>query len=465
MNEQLRAQVALQQETISKLEARLKDLEGQIAKNSRNSSKPPSSDGPKKPRPRSLRSKGKRKSGGQQGHKGHTLEKTDKPDHIVNHAVDECSNCHSDLSHKPATDVEKRQVFDLPPPSEIESTEHQVECKQCDRCGHVNKAAFPDGVNAPVQYGPRLKAIVGYLRQYQLLPSLRTCELLWDVHKVRISEGTLANILASLDEIVAEPVEKIAQAIQAAPVANFDETGCSVNGKRNWLHVACTEKLTHYQVHPKRGTEATEEIGILPKFSGRAIHDHWKPYFTYTTCKHGLCNAHHLRELIFVHEQHGQRWAQRMIDCLLVIKKAVDECRTDHLRKSKIRAFEALYQEALNEGYVENPLPEQAPLGEKKRGRPKKTKPRNLLERLDAYRKETLAFMYDFNVPFDNNQAERDVRMTKVQQKISGTFRTTAGANAFCRTRSYISTAKKNAVNILDAIRDAFLGAPYIPQT
>ena len=273
VNEQLRAQVAQQQETIEKLETRLKELEDQIAKNSRNSSKPPSSDGPKKPSPRSLRPKGKRKSGGQQGHKGHTLEKTDQPDHIVTHWVDECSNCHCDLSDKPATDVEKRQVFDLPPPPEIESTEHQAERKQCDQCGHLNKAEFPDRVNAPVQYGPRVKAIVEYLRQYQLLPSLRTCELLWDVHKVRISEGTLANILASFDEIVEEPVEKIAQAIQAASVAHFDETGCSVNGKRNWLHVSSTEKLTHYQVHAKRGTEATEEIGILPNFSAVRVNE------------------------------------------------------------------------------------------------------------------------------------------------------------------------------------------------
>lgn len=460
---ELSRQVDVLQARTVELEARVKDLEGQLAKNSRNSSKPPSSDGPKKP-PRSLRQRGKRKPGGQKGHPGHTLEMVDDPDHTVVHRVETCSACGCDLTDEPSGEVEKRQVFDLPPPQGLESTEHQAESKDCPRCGHVNKAAFPTGVNAPVQYGLRVKALGAYLREYQLLPSQRTCELLWDVHGFRMSEGTLATIIESLSDILEEPVEKIADAIKSSAVAHFDETSCSVKGKRHWLHVSSTQTLTHYHIHKKRGNEATDEIGILPEFSGRAIHDHWKPYFTYK-CEHGLCNAHHLRELIFVHEHHGQQWAEHMIDCLLSIKEAVDLARseTDLLAEEQIDAFESRYQQIIDAGYSENPLPEEPSGKKKKRGRRKKTKPRNLLERLDEYRKETLAFMYDFNVPFDNNQAERDARMTKVQKKISGTFRSEDGATAFCRIRGYVSTARKNGLNALDALQNALGGTPFLP--
>ena len=448
---------------VDQLGERVKALEGQLATNSRNSSKPPSSDGPRKPKPRSLRRRGERKPGGQKGHPGHTLKSVEHPDHTVVHRVGECEECHAPLGDERPTETHKRQVFDLPPPQALESTEHQAEIKRCPHCGHVNKAAFPEGVNAPVQYGPRVKAIAVYLRQYQLLPSQRTCELFSDLFSCELSEGTLANILEAAHGLLAEPVAEIARQITAAPVAHFDETGCSVNARRQWLHVACTDKLTYYQVHPKRGTEAMDHIGILPKFTGRAIHDHWKPYLTYL-CDHGLCNAHHLRELVFVHEQHAQSWAEHMIECLLAIKETVDQARTttDRLSERQIRDFEARYQRVLDEGYAENPLPTPPP-GKKKRGRRKKTKPRNLLERLDDYRTQTLAFMYDFNVPFDNNQAERDGRMVKVQQKISGTFRSEAGAGAFCRIRSYISTVRKHAVNVIEAMLGAFVRNAFVP--
>jgi transposase len=447
---------------VDRLAERLKELERQLATNSTNSSKPPSSDGPHKPKPRSLRPRGQRKPGGQKGHQGHTLKMVEHPDHTIVHRVDECEKCGASLAgHKP-TRVDKRQVFDAPPPPALEVTEHQAETKPCPQCGHVNKAAFPEGVKAPAQYGPRVKAVVTYLRQYQLVPSQRTCELVSDLFSWNLSEGTLTNILEAAAGILAEPVAEIARDITAAPVAHFDETGCSVNAKRQWLHVACTDKLTHYQAHPKRGTEAMDHIGILPNFTGRAIHDHWKPYFTYP-CEHGLCNAHHLRELIFVHEQHGQSWAEHMIDCLLAIKETVEKARntTDHLPQEQIRQFEARYQRILDEGYAQNPLPQRPP-GKKKRGRQKKSKPRNLLERLDQFRKEALAFMYDFNVPFDNNQAERDGRMMKVQQKISGTFRSEAGAEGFCRVRSYISTVRKHAVNVIEALLNAFVCKPFV---
>jgi len=447
---------------IRALEERVQSLENQLAKNSRNSSKPPSSDGFKKPAPKSLRKKGKRKSGGQPGHTGHTLNMADKPDHTEVHRVKECEHCGRCLANQSADGVEKRQVHDLPPLRLI-VTEHQAETKTC-ACGHLNKAAFPEGVNAPVQYGERIKAAAVYLKNYQYLPYDRTCELLNDFFGCPMSEGTLANIIAQSHELAANPVTKIKDLIKLAAVAHFDETGSRVEGKLWWMHSASTAQATYYDVHRKRGSEAIDEIGILSDFLGRAIHDFWKPYFGYD-CLHGLCNAHHLRELIFVHEQHQQDWADRMIDCLLDIKDAVDQAKqtTDHLPEKQIQIFEARYQQVLDEGYAQNPLPPLSPHAKKKRGRRKKTKPRNLLERLDEHRAEALAFMYDFNVPFDNNQAERDLRMMKVQQKISGMFRTEDGAKAFCRIRSYISTARKNAVGAMDALTRLFSGNPFVP--
>lgn len=447
---------------IRALEERVQSLENQLAKNSRNSSKPPSSDGFKKPAPKSLRKKGKRKSGGQPGHTGHTLKMADKPDHSEVHRVKECEHCGRSLADLSADSVEKRQVHDLPPLRLI-VTEHQAETKTC-ACGHLNKAAFPDGVNAPVQYGEGIKAAAVYLKNYQFLPYDRTCELLNDVFGCPMSEGTLANIIAQSHTLAADPVKKIKELIEQAAVAHFDETGSRVDGKLWWLHSASTAQATYYDIHRKRGSEAIDAIGILPDFLGRAIHDFWKPYFGYD-CFHGLCNAHHLRELIFVHEQHQQDWADHMIDGLLDIKDAVDLAKqsTDHLDRRQLHTFEARYQQILDEGYAQNPLPPLPRNATKKRGRRKKTKARNLLERLDEHRDEALAFMYDFNVPFDNNQAERDLRMMKVQQKISGMFRTEDGAKAFCRIRSYISTARKNAVGAMDALTRLFSGNPFVP--
>ncbi len=410
----LKAENAALRSECQALRDRVQTLEEQIAKNSRNSSKPPSTDGFRKPSPKSLRKKGQRKSGGQPGHTGHTLKKVENPDHIQVHHVDECECCRRSLTDQLADSVEKRQVHDLPP-RRIIVTEHQAEIKMCD-CGHLNKAAFPEGVNAPVQYGSGVKAAAVYLKNYQFLPFERTCELLSDLFGFW------------------------------------------------WLHVASTPLGTYYDIHRKRGGEAIDEIGILPGFIGRAVHDFWKPYFGYS-CLHGLCNAHHLRELIFVHEQHQQDWADHMIDCLLEIKDAVDQARetTDHLDEKQIQDFERRYQQVLDEGYAQNPLPTLPPSARKKRGRRKKSKSRNLLERLDDHRKEALAFMYDFEVPFDNNLAERDIRMMKVQQKISGMFRTEERAKAFCRFRSYISTARKNAVGAMDALTRLFSGNPFVP--
>ncbi len=444
------------------LEQRVKELADQLAKNSHNSSKPPSTDGFQKPAPKSLREKSTRPSGGQPGHPGQTLAMVEKPDFTEPHRIDRCACCGRSLANRPPDGIEKRQVHDLPPMRLI-VTEYQAEMKRCP-CGHMNKAVFPEGVSAPVQYGPGLKAAAVYLNNYQFLPYARTCELLVDLFGCSISQGTLANIIGECHERLEQPVERIKERIAQTPVAHFDESGSRVEGKLWWLHAASTPTATYYDIHPKRGSEALDAIGILPDFIGRAIHDFWKPYFGYA-CAHGLCNAHHLRELVFVHEQHHQDWAKAMIDCLLDIKQVVAQARptVDHLTKTQLHAFEARYQSILDEGYAANPLPSSPAQAEKKRGRRKKTKPRNLLERLDQHRQETLAFMYDFGVPFDNNLAERDIRMMKVQQKISGLFRSEKGAQAFCRIRSYISTARKNAMSAMDAIIHAFTGNPFVP--
>jgi len=441
-------------------ERRVKQLEDQLAKNSRNSSKPPSTDGFKKPEPKSLREKSARPSGGQPGHAGQTLARVENPDQVELHRVERCECCGRTLTSRPPDGVEKRQIHDLPPLRLI-VTEHQAEMKHCP-CGHTNKAAFPEGVNAPAQYGPGVKAAAVYLKNYQFLPYERTCELMGDFFGCAMSEGTLANLIGECHERLEAPVQQIKEQITGTPVAQFDESGSRVENKLWWIHVASTANATYYDIHPKRGSEALDDIGILPHYAGRAIHDFWKPYFGYE-CAHGLCNAHHLRELIFVHEQHRQDWADTMIDFLLEIKAEVARTRpTAHsLTKTQLRAFEDRYQIILDEGYVQNPLTP-APVS-RKRGRRKKTKPRNLLERLDGHRREALAFMYDFDVPFDNNLSERDIRMMKVQQKISGMFRSQAGAKAFCRIRSYISTARKNALGALNAITRIFAGNPFVP--
>lgn len=450
-------------EALLEMDGRISSLEDQLAKNSRNSSKPSSTDGFRKPAPKSLRSRGERPVGGQPGHPGHTLKMVANPAKTVVHPVNSCAVCGNDLQGEEPSGVEKRQVFDLPP-IVLEVTEHQAETKVCAHCGTINKAAFPEGVNAPVQYGPRLQATAVYLKDYQLLPYQRTAEMMEDLFDCPVSEGTVVQITQDYSQLLDEPLEQIKQVVTAAPVASFDETGCSVEGKRQWLHVASTPEATYFGVHPTRGAEATDEIGILPHFTGRAIHDFWPPYFTYT-CDHGLCNAHHLRELTFVHEQYDQPWAKDMIDCLLDMKAAVEEAKvdSDHIPEEQRADFETRYQQILDTGYALNPLPADPTTGPKKRGRRKKTRTINLLERLDKHREEVWAFVDDFNVPFDNNLAERDVRMMKVQQKISGTFRSTDGAKDFCRIRSYISTARKNAHSAIDAIVLALNGTPFVP--
>ena len=441
------------------LEERLEDLEARLNNNSRNSSKPPSTD--EFVKPKSQRKKSGKSSGGQKGHKGNTLKMSDTPDHRVVHTVDNCQSCGLSLEEVLPNCAEKRQVYDLPP-LQVEVTEHIVQSKVCPFCGKENKACFPEQVTHPVQYGRNLKGLLVYLNQYQMLPYERLVELFSDLFNHPISEGTLYNTNRTVYEALKLTEDEIVEQLINSTTVHFDETGMRVEGKRQWMHVASTEKLTHYAYHTKRGSEATDAIGILPEFQGTAVHDFWKSYLNYK-CSHALCNAHHIRELTGIMELTGQKWPQEMIDLLLEIKEAVEnrKAQAKELYPKQIVAFEQKYDEILQKGFLVNP----PPVKERgKRGRPKQSKAKNLLDRLQGYRKETLAFMYDFQVPFDNNLAERDLRMVKVKQKISGVFRSNYGAKMYCRIRGYISTARKNSVPVLAAIKSALEGNPFVPN-
>lgn len=450
------------EEQVASQAALIQDLQDQLAKNSGNSGKPPSSDGLKKPRTRSLRKKSGRQSGGQKGHKGHTLKMVQQPDHIERHAVCVCPHCATDLQAVEASDVEKRQVFDIPP-VHLEVTEHQAAVKCCPGCGKTVKGTFPAAVPQPVQYGPRLKAQAVYLNNYQLIPLARTCELFEDFYGHAPSEAFVVDANAIFVEQSAPSLAQIKAQIIAADVAHFDESGVRVESCLHWLHVGSTERLTYYAVHRKRGQEGMRDIGILSVFGGRAMHDHWKSYLTFDHCQHAFCNAHHLRELQFIVDQYDQSWAHELAQLLLDIKAEIETAppKWTTLPPDRLAHYEQCYDDLLQQGFAANPPPDTPP--PKKRGRIKQSPPKNLLDRLLKYKAETLVFMHDFRVPFDNNLAERDVRMIKVKQKISGTFRTRAGADTFCAIRSYISTVRKHGDSVIQALYDALLGHPFIP--
>lgn len=445
------------------LEAENQELRGKLAKNSQNSSKPPSTDGYKKPKPKSLRKPSGKKSGGQKGHTPARLERVENPDHTILHPVLNCQECGHSLKQNPVSGHRSRQVIDLPP-LKLEVTEHQVELKLCPDCGCQNEGVFPAEAKTSVQYGSRIKSLLVYLNQYQLLPYERTVQLVEDLFSRTISQGTLYDWNRACFENLESSEERIRQAILASEVVHFDETGIRKQGKLHWLHAASTEQLTFYGLHARRGKEAMDELGILPHYTGRAVHDHWKSYFTFS-CEHSLCNAHHLRELTYLAEQEKQDWAKPMIALLLEAKKASESMPENCLAEgsSELTSILLRYDALIQEGLAQNlPSPEEKS-GKKKRGRPKQSKAKNLLDRLRDFKDQVLAFLVHPRVPFDNNQGERDLRMAKLKQKISGCFRGPDGGKIFSRIRGYVSTLRKNDLNILAGIQSAFDKSPILP--
>jgi transposase len=458
------AVVALIQETFLVFAERIQKLEDQLAKNSSNSGKPPSSDGYEKPAPKSRRKRSGKKSGGQVGHPGHTLEMVAEPDKVEPHPVNCCVHCHTSLKKEKVVRIERRQVFDLPKVC-LEVTEHQAEVKMCPKCQQPTTGKFPLEVSQPTQYGKKIKSQMAYFHEYQLLPLKRTQETFKDLYNQSVGEGTIVSACKELALKVKPANEAIKKHLTYNELVEcFDETGMRIKGALHWLHVACTRLLTYYEVHKKRGRKAMDAIGILPNFTGRAIHDGLKAYFQYPQLRHGLCNAHHSRELDFLEEYHPQKWVIELSDLIMEIKAAVDTAK----KKSKTKLspktlanFSAQYGALLKQGFKKNPPPKVE--GPVRRGRPKQGVAKNLLDRLLDHKEAVLAFMYDFNVPFDNNQAERDVRMMKVKQKISGCFRSDHGSETFCAIRAYISTARKNDQPVLDVLHAAFENHPFIP--
>lgn len=460
------AVIALFHDVIGQIDRRLQAMEDRVVKNSKNSGKPPSSDGLNKPAPKSGRKRHGRKTGGQVGHEGQTLKAVSKPDHVKVHVVKECEHCHKPMHKTKVLRYEKRQVFDIPP-VRMEVTEHRAEVKHCLSCGKESKGVFPQEVSQPVQYGKEVKAKATYLNQYQLIPLERVSETFEDFYGQGLADGTIVDVCQE----AAEKVRKVMAAVkkhltELEKVVHFDETGLRINLKLNWLHVASTEKLTYYEVHSKRGKEAMDAIGILANLFGRAIHDGLQSYFGYENKAHGLCNEHHRRELEFLAERYPQEWVRDFTDLLFEIKDAVDLARPTQpsLSEAQLLAFNLRYDEIVEQGLLANPPPEETLKEKKTRGRKKQSPPKNLLDRLRDHKFAVLAFMHDFNVPFDNNQAERDIRMMKVKQKISGCFRSERGAKTFALVRAYISTARKNKQNVLQALRLAFADKPFLPN-
>jgi len=450
----LRTEVVGLKAEVANLQAEIVGLRGQLAKNSRNSSIPSSAEGLKKTK--SMRKKGSRPPGGQPGHKGSTLKQVTHPDHVVDHPLPGvCDACGEMLVGKATTEV--RQVFDLPPVV-IEVTEHRIHQLRCS-CGKLHRSEFPADVTAPVQYGSGVKALAVYLTQHHMLPVARTTQLLGDLYGVPISTGTVQGMIAEAGTILAPTVDRIADAVALATVAGADESGFRVAGKLNWLHTAVTDALTWLGIHAKRGKIALEDFGLLYRFKGTLVHDGWASYRE-LDCTHALCNAHHLRELTFVHEECGQPWAKHMIDFLIAAHHETVAAQGQPLAAIRIQTLCADYQAILAEAAAANP--EKPASG--KRGRAAQSVPFNLYRRLRNHADDVLRFITDPLVPFSNNLAEQAIRMPKVKQKIAGCFRTTEGAQTFCTIRSYLATLQKQHIDLFSSLVQAFRGNVPQPQ-
>lgn len=440
--------INLLEEEIRRLKVR---LDKYTKKNSRNSHKSSSTD-QGNDKTLSLRTKSGKKPGGQPGHKGHNLKFSKTPDEILYYPVTQCACCGCQLDQKPK-DLDKKQVFEIPKPK-ISITEHQAEIKTCDNCGTTNIAQIPSWIISKTQYGPEAKSLMVYLSQYQLLPYYRIRVLLKTIYNHLISAGTVYNAVKENGKKLQTIDQNMEQLLVKSPILHGDESGINIANDKHWLHVASNETITHYNIHKSRGFEAMEDIGIFKQYQGIMIHDHWRSYFRYTKAGHSLCNAHHLRELKYINEVQGLKWAKTMSGLLIEIydrkQQSISHGRHKFYRKTKMKFIER-YMDIISSGQREQSV--RGTLDSK-----------NLLKRLKEHYQETLLFMENYKVPFTNNQGERDIRMIKVHQKITGGFRTVSGAKTFCINRGVISTAIKNGKNILHILRQAFLGKLTLPQ-
>jgi len=449
------------------------EVTAEVKRDSHNSGLPPALDLPGAKaanavrRTRSLRRKSGKHVGGQVGHRGATLHQVEFPDRLRVHAPQHCRECKASLAECSVVGYSRRQVFDLPPVV-LEITEHWAQVKRCDSCGVRTKAGFPRGVNAPVQYGQRVRAVATYLHKYQLLPFARTSEAMRDLFACSISPGTVETTRHRAAAKLVGVEEQIKTGIKAAAVMGADETGLRVAGKSHWIHVARTDALTHYGYDARRGKMAMDAIGILPQYQGVCVRDGWFSYDEYRQATHALCNVHLLRELVYVEEvsaEQGQ-WTRPLAKLLLDIKATVERAKGQgetKLSDEQLLLFTTRYDRLVKRAARLNPPAKaEKPDPLSKRYRVVKVKRRDpaspLIYRLDTKREQVLRFMTDFRVPFDNNGSERDIRMVKLQQKIGGCFRTPTGAEAFCRIRSYLSSARKQGHSPLTALERAFAG-------
>ena len=460
---EFQAKVDQFEKKIDRLEQENATLRSRLDKNSKNSSKPPSSDGFSKPasRNRSLRERSGKPQGKQAGVPGVSLPMTPTPDRILRHEPSNCRGCGNPLHLIPGSISAKRQVIDLPP-IQVETVEHQRIEKRCP-CDTVTTGMFPTEVKCAVSYGPRLHAVGAYLLNVHYLPVARTAALFRDLFHLKVSTGWVSSLGQKTSTLLADTVTSIKQAVTASPVAHVDETGLRVAGSLSWVHGSSTETHTVFHVDPKRGLAGTLNGGVLQSFTGVMVHDGWEPYKTFTAATHGLCNAHHLRELQkIIEDAPGLGWAKQMKDFLVGTHRQVQAVKARGHTSLGEEALEALwrqYREILTLGDVQSP----ARVHPKTGGRIAQTEPRRLLNRLGPHQEDVLRFATDFTVPFDNNLAERDIRMVKLRQKVSGCLRSTTGAEHFVSIRSVLSTAHKQAVNEFDVLLDAFTDNSWIP--
>jgi transposase len=453
----LRQELTQERADLAGARERIAELEARLGQNPRNSSRPPSSEGLAKPAPRSLRKKSGRKPGGQDGHKGTTLAQAARPDREVRHEPGCCGRCGAGLAGRPVTAVERRQVFDLPP-VRAEVTGHQLIERACG-CGHRTRGAAPAGAAAPVQYGPRVAAVMVYLHAGQFLSKDRTALALAELFGIPCSPGTVAALTARAAGRLGGFTGLVRERIAASEVAGFDETGFRAEGRLAWVHCARTGKYTLLMVHPGRGGQAMEAMGILPSFTGIAVHDAWAPYDTYTTPGHQLCCAHALRELQAVADTAPQRrwcWAAQAAGALTamqdLVREAIGQGR-DAAGPDALAAQVRLFRSAVLAGAGQTAARSGALM------KKHHALARRLLDRQDDY----LRFTTDFRAPPDNNGTECDIRMAKLKQKVSGCLRTMTGARQFCAIRSYLSTAAKHGLGLFDALVMLTQDQPWMP--